>query len=136
MKDFRGICLITQNIARLRRFYCDVLQTDAAGDDHFTTLATAGAALTLYTEQGMEALAPHSTVGMGRGGCILEFEVTDVDAQYQRLLTLAASIVKPPTTQPWGLRSVWFRDPDGNLINFYAQVQPSGDIQEDMTRKE
>ncbi|HKW35048.1 MAG TPA: nuclear transport factor 2 family protein [Candidatus Acidoferrum sp.] len=27
--------------------------------------------------------------------------------------------VKPPTTQPWGTRSVYFRDPDGNLVNFF-----------------
>ena len=32
-------------------------------------------------------------------------------------------IVKPPTTQSWARRSVWFRDPDGNIINFYANVQ-------------
>jgi len=30
--------------------------------------------------------------------------------------------VKPPTTQPWGNRSIYFRDPDGNLINFYSRV--------------
>ena len=31
-------------------------------------------------------------------------------------------IVKPPTTQPLGLRSIWFRDPDGNILNFFASV--------------
>jgi hypothetical protein len=27
-----------------------------------------------------------------------------------------------PTDQPWGSRSMLFRDPDGNLINFFAQT--------------
>ncbi len=27
-----------------------------------------------------------------------------------------------PTDQPWGNRSMLFRDPDGNLINFYAPI--------------
>jgi catechol 2,3-dioxygenase-like lactoylglutathione lyase family enzyme len=27
-----------------------------------------------------------------------------------------------PTDQPWGNRSMRFRDPDGNLINFYALI--------------
>jgi len=31
--------------------------------------------------------------------------------------------VKPPTTQPWGTRSVYFRDPDGNLVDFFALVK-------------
>jgi catechol 2,3-dioxygenase-like lactoylglutathione lyase family enzyme len=33
---------------------------------------------------------------------------------------LVKTWVKPPTTQPWGTRSLYFRDPDGNLIDFYA----------------
>ena len=34
--------------------------------------------------------------------------------------------VKPPTTQPWESRSTDFRDPEGNLVNFFARVKPSG----------
>ncbi|MGC9394020.1 MAG: VOC family protein [Anaerolineae bacterium] len=58
---------------------------------------------------------------------VLEFEVEDGDEEYVRLLALNVPIVKPPTTQPWGLRSVWFRDPDGNIVNFFAAVNPSAD---------
>jgi catechol 2,3-dioxygenase-like lactoylglutathione lyase family enzyme len=32
--------------------------------------------------------------------------------------------VKGPTTQPWGTRSIYFRDPDGNLVDFFAPVAP------------
>jgi catechol 2,3-dioxygenase-like lactoylglutathione lyase family enzyme len=28
-----------------------------------------------------------------------------------------------PTNQPWGNRSMLFRDPDGNLINFYKPLK-------------
>ena len=31
-------------------------------------------------------------------------------------------IVKPISTQSWNYRSVWFRDPDGNIINFYQDL--------------
>jgi catechol 2,3-dioxygenase-like lactoylglutathione lyase family enzyme len=67
-------------------------------------------------------MAPGSTANAGTGSAVLEFEVEDVDVEYQRLRDLNVPIVKPPTTQPWGVRSVWFRDPDGNVINFYARV--------------
>ncbi len=122
MKRFNGICIITRDIRGLRDFYRDVLQVNPEGDDVFTTFATTPAQLSLYPEQGMELMAPHSMEGAGRGGCTLEFEVEDVDQEYRRLTGLNVAIVKPPTTQPWGLRSVWFRDPDGNLVNFYATV--------------
>ena len=122
MKTIKGICLITHNVARLRDFYQAVLQTDATGDETFATLATNGAQLTLCHASLMEQMAPNSMASAGRGAYTLEIEVEDVDREYQRLIDLHASIVKPPTTQSWGLRSVWFRDPDGNLINFFAAV--------------
>jgi catechol 2,3-dioxygenase-like lactoylglutathione lyase family enzyme/predicted SnoaL-like aldol condensation-catalyzing enzyme len=120
VKQFNGICIITQDVQKLRNFYRDVLQTDPEGDDVFATFSTAAATLSLFTEQGMEQMAPNSMKGAGHGGYTLEFEVEDVDREYQRLTQLNIPIVKSPTTQSWGRRSVWFRDPDGNIVNFYA----------------
>jgi predicted enzyme related to lactoylglutathione lyase len=51
---------------------------------------------------------------------ILEFEVADVDAERARLGDHVTGWVQEPTTQPWGNRSMLFRDPDGNLINVYS----------------
>jgi uncharacterized glyoxalase superfamily protein PhnB len=51
---------------------------------------------------------------------ILEFEVSDVDAERARLRGTVTDWVQEPTSQPWGNRSMLFRDPDGNLINFYT----------------
>jgi uncharacterized glyoxalase superfamily protein PhnB len=53
---------------------------------------------------------------------IIEFRVTDVDAAYQKLASIVDEIVQAPTTMPWGNRSLLFRDPDGNLINFFTPV--------------
>jgi catechol 2,3-dioxygenase-like lactoylglutathione lyase family enzyme len=55
---------------------------------------------------------------------ILEFRVSDVDQEYVRLQSLVKTWVKPPTTQPWGTRSIYFRDPDGNLVDFYTPAKP------------
>jgi catechol 2,3-dioxygenase-like lactoylglutathione lyase family enzyme len=46
--------------------------------------------------------------------------VSDVDQEYARLHDLVKQWVKEPTTQPWGTRSIYFRDPDGNLVDFFA----------------
>lgn len=53
---------------------------------------------------------------------ILEFLVENVDEDYERIKELTDHIVQPPTTMPWGNRSLLFRDPDGNLINFFTPV--------------
>lgn len=57
---------------------------------------------------------------------IIEFLVEDVDAEWERLTAhnLDSDLVNEPVTQPWGNRSVQFRDPDGNLINLFTPVTP------------
>lgn len=83
---------------------------------------TGGANLSVYSVAGMEGMAPGSMTGAGTGNFTLEFEVGDVDACYERLAARGSSIIKPPTTQPWGRRSVWLRDPDGNIANLYQPM--------------
>ena len=40
----------------------------------------------------------------------------DVDKEYQHALTNGAASVLSPTTEPWGQRTCYVADPDGNLI--------------------
>jgi uncharacterized glyoxalase superfamily protein PhnB len=53
---------------------------------------------------------------------IIEFRVADVDKDYDRVKAAVSTFVQEPTTQPWGNRSLLFRDPDGNLVNFFTPV--------------
>ena len=51
----------------------------------------------------------------------------DVDHERLRLKEIVKAWVLEPTDQPWGNRSMLFRDPDGNLINLYARIAGEGD---------
>jgi uncharacterized glyoxalase superfamily protein PhnB len=53
---------------------------------------------------------------------ILDFLVDDVDAEYPRIAALGVEWVLLPTTQPWGNRSMIFRDPAGNLVNVFSRT--------------
>jgi uncharacterized glyoxalase superfamily protein PhnB len=56
---------------------------------------------------------------------IIEFRVEDVDQAYARLgdaTSDVVDVVQEPKTMPWGNRSLLFRDPDGNLVNFFTPV--------------
>lgn len=56
------------------------------------------------------------------GGFTLEFQVIDVDARHEQLLARGVEILKPPTNQPWRRRSLWLRDPDGNIVNLCQEA--------------
>jgi catechol 2,3-dioxygenase-like lactoylglutathione lyase family enzyme len=53
--------------------------------------------------------------------CLIAADVKRLVGFYEAALQpLVKTWVKPPTTQPWGTRSFYFRDPDGNLVDFFS----------------
>lgn len=119
---FVGICLITKNVPALAEFYTKVLGVKAEGDNVHTELKTEGANIAIFSVEGMESMAPRSMQGAGYGSFTIGFEVKNVDAEFERLKSLNVEFVMLPTTHPWGCRSFWFRDPDGNIIDFFTNL--------------
>jgi len=119
---FSGVCLITPNLKRMQDFYQAVLQVTTEEEPGVVSFSTAGLELAIFAAQGMDTFAPGSMEGAGYGSFTLDFEVEDVDREYQRLKNMNVTVLKQPETHPWGRRSFWFRDPDGNIVNFYANV--------------
>jgi catechol 2,3-dioxygenase-like lactoylglutathione lyase family enzyme len=116
-------CIITENIERLREFYEGVLQIEPQTyGDSYVEFPTECGTLSLFSLTAHEELAPGSARSAANRSLELEFQVADVDEEYERLQEMEIEWVKPPTTQAWGNRSIYFRDPDGNLINFYSRV--------------
>jgi catechol 2,3-dioxygenase-like lactoylglutathione lyase family enzyme len=48
--------------------------------------------------------------------------VDDVDRCADELLRHGVDLLEPPTNQPFGHRTLFFRDPDGNLLEVYAEI--------------
>ena len=48
----------------------------------------------------------------------------EVDACAATLEERGVAIVSPPTDQPFGHRTLFFRDPDGNVLEIYADITP------------
>ena len=119
---FSGFCLVTERVSTLVRFYEEIFSTKADGDDYHAAMSFCGVNLAIFARQGMEEMAPGSMAGAGFGSFTIGFEVADVDAEYERVKKFQVRFVKPPQTHPWGARSFWFRDPDGNIIDFFSQV--------------
>lgn len=120
---FSGICLCTNDVPRLVKFYEEFFRTKAEGDEFHAELSAAGLRLVIFSRSGMERMAPGSMRIAGAGGFTLGFEVENVDVEFERIHPLGVEIVKPPQNHPWGTRSFWFRDPDGNIINFWQTQQ-------------
>ncbi|MBY8878248.1 VOC family protein [Actinacidiphila acidipaludis] len=124
--DFVSIRIITGDVARLVAFYeraTGVTATWATED--FAELATPGATLAIASTRTVPLFAPGSARPADNRSVITEFLVDDVDKVHQNLTEVVTDVVAGPTTMPWGNRSLLFRDPDGNLVNFFTPVTPA-----------
>jgi catechol 2,3-dioxygenase-like lactoylglutathione lyase family enzyme len=117
-------CLITSEVKRLVEFYEPVLNLKAkwSGPD-YAEFATGVGVLAIFSSDAQEKYIPGSAEAAKNRSVILEFKVMDPDSEYLRLKNFVKVWVKPPATQPWGTRSVYFRDPDGNLVDSYAPAK-------------
>ena len=124
--NFVSIRIITGDIKRLVRFYerATGLPTTWSTED-FAEITTPRATLAI----GSTRTVPLFGAGVARPAdnhtLIIEFLVDDVDKAHQELVGLVDDVVQEPTTMPWGNRSLLFRDPDGNLVNFFTPVTPA-----------
>ena len=62
------------------------------------------------------------TLGAGVAAVQLAFRVPyeAVDVCAAELTAAGIPLLSPPTDQPWRHRTLFFRDPDGNLLEIYA----------------
>lgn len=113
----RCINIPTNDVARMRDFYTTALKAgydESHGGPDRCEILTQGVTLVICRIQAPVQINPES--------CGLEFEVEDVDAEYERLLSAGVAFDSPPVTYPWGWRAIGFKDPDGNHIDFVQHV--------------
>ncbi|WP_327576041.1 VOC family protein [Streptomyces sp. NBC_00145] len=124
--DFVSIRIITGNVARLVEFYEKATGVPATwATEDFAELKTPGATLAIAGTRTVPLFAPGSARPADNHSVIIEFLVDDVDRVHGNLTGLVSDFVNEPTTMPWGNRALLFRDPDGNLVNFFTPVTPA-----------
>jgi predicted enzyme related to lactoylglutathione lyase len=120
--DLASIRIITHDVDRLAGFYEAVTGTvPARPAPAFAEFRTATGSLAIANTATVAMLGDHAPKPASNDTIIIEYLVTDVDAEFARLQDMLDDIVLEPTTMPWGNRSTLFRDPDGNLVNLFSR---------------
>ena len=124
--DFVSIRIITDDVARMASFYekATGVQVTRYTED-FAELSTARATLAIGSTRTVPLFAPGAARPADNHTVIIEFLVDDVDGVHRNLAGFVEGFIQEPTTMPWGNRSLLFRDPDGNLVNFFTPVTPA-----------
>lgn len=117
-------CLISKDVKTLAAFYRQILKIEPQfSSDNYAEFRTGTGVLAIFDAAAQEKYIPGSAIAGANKSVILEFRVDDVNAEYARLQGVVKTWVKGPTTQPWGTRSIYFRDPEGNLVDFFTTAK-------------
>jgi len=126
-----GLGLLVNDMAAMIRFYRDVLgfEIKEAEDTGNVYLVKDGTLFLLYGRKDFEKMTNHHYDYIkGLNG---HFEIAlyvdtfeDVDAAFIRTVENGATPVLEPTTEPWGQRTCYIADPEGNLIEIGSWNKP------------
>ena len=118
-----GLGLFVEDMAAMIRFYRDVLgfEIKESEDTSNVYLVKDGTLFLLYSRKDFEKMTGRSYDYLkGLNG---HFELAlyvdsfeEVDSTFKRVTESGATPVLEPTTEPWGQRTCYIADPEGNLI--------------------
>lgn len=125
--DFNIIGLFTTDNESMVAFYRDVMgfTTDWNGKDPDVRMYLGNMWLIMFPRTAFEQMTGREyTYPQGLNGTVeLAFHVPmfrDVDEEYERLTALGAKSIFAPQTMPWGQRTCYIADPEGNLIEIHS----------------
>ena len=120
------VTIVTANLEQMRAFYQEVLHIEPqTSRGNYVEFPLETGTLALWRQSESEAFGIAPMRGTGNHSVLIELEVEDVDEEYARLKDLQLEWVQEVTTQPWGHRAFYIRDPDGNVINLHMAVEES-----------
>ena len=118
--------LFVRDLARCLTFYRDTLGLEVTEstpelasfqmENVYFLLLEVSAAARMISEEALELKID------GGPRVLLAAGVEDVDAAYESLKAKGVTVLRPPTDQPWGLRTAYFADPEGNLWEINQSV--------------
>ena len=126
-----GIGLFVNDMATMIRFYRDVLgfEIKEAEDALNVYLIKDGTLFMLYERKNFEKMTSRKYEYLkGLNG---HFEIAlyvdtfeEVDIEFAKAVSKGATPVLEPTDEPWGQRTCYIADPEGNLIEIGSFSKP------------
>lgn len=120
---FNTVGIFTTDNARAAAFYRDVFgfQTDWNGTDANVDMRLGDSRLIMFPRSDFEQMTSQQyAYPQGVNGTVeISFDVptfADVDKEYAHAVANGGKGIFPPTTEPWGQRTCYVADPEGNLI--------------------
>ena len=115
------VILLCDDLTATKAFYHEILGLPIKRDWGNWIELRAGAVLLTLRPRGRPYDGPGAT---GSAGVQLAFRVEppEVETWYRELLLNQVEILEPPRDRDYGHRTLFFKDPEGNILEIYAEI--------------
>jgi catechol 2,3-dioxygenase-like lactoylglutathione lyase family enzyme len=115
--------IFVRDMAAMRRFYEDVLAFPLLRELSPNWIEYGLGPNTLaLARPGRTATDAPTPAGSAALQLAFKVSAAEVDACANELVRHGVALLSPPTDQSFGHRTLFFRDPDGNLLEVYAEI--------------
>ena len=117
--------LLCTNMQETRNFYLDVMGFPVTHDSERWVSFQVGSALLTLRPRGQWLAWDDGPIPPGSAAVQLAFRVPPhmIDACHEALQTRGVAILSPPRdVANWRQRALFFRDPEGNVVEIYAEI--------------
>lgn len=121
--QFTDLCLISENVAGLVKFYEKLFGTEAEGDAIHSFLELPSLGLAVYSKTAAIDDMGFDFTEAGTGLYTIGFDCEDAQKEYERIAALGICEPTEPQIWPWGAKSFRFADPDGHVIIIRSRPQ-------------
>ena len=126
-----GYGLFVKDMATMIRFYRDVLGFEIKEEENTDNvyLVKDGTLFLLYGRKDFETLTGMryeylKGVNAHSEMALYVDSFSQVDEEYQKAIDNGATSLLEPTTEPWGQRTCFIADPEGNIIEIGSWNKP------------
>jgi lactoylglutathione lyase len=122
VKQLSYVIILCEDMEGMKAFYRDLVAFEVDSESETSLALRAGSVLLSlrkrtrgYDGSGLRTELP---------GVQLAFLVApaEVDQCYEQLVAKGVKILEAPTDQPRGHRTVYFADPEGNMLEVYGEI--------------
>ena len=118
------VILLCEDMAASRSFYRDVMGFPLEEDHEDWAKFRVGSGFLTLRPRGLWLAWDDGSSGPGAASVQLAFQVAPkaVSECHAELVRRGVEIVEPPKDQDFGHRTLFFRDPDSNVLEIYAEI--------------